>query len=1021
MIVGLFLVGMLGVAPARASARASAVTTPASGSTESTSVTATTPDWVTLAQCEAEPKSAYDGNYWHKNKSSWCRSDDRHLFLENPITHREYFRLWYRLTFIGRAHNGDRSVEIQAEVKNWRANVYNRAVYDRAIAELQLHLFPTCRYLNAGSDCGEPGQTFMSFPVMTDASTTRTYVLNPTTTTASPGDVNPEDKKGYYSLTPVIRFPETSLGGGGYEETLCRDDFRCDSASYSPGLGGCIFTNVTSVFPVDCSDGDTWESACFIKDAFEDIGRTYPGIPGTYVPGQLGAGKGPLTRNYYQRGGVSNKHPTKALNACKAEWGATTYTWRDDGQRNDCDEYPFASTYQNANAAVPPRAFAVRPVLSSHNRSVGGSLNAFYGRDRILDGDEFYVKVVGSAPMPWVWTPPPPETRTVMVVGDSISQGLEGDYTWRYRLKSYLGSAVNFVGPHEGTTRLPTAQPFGFPAVSAPAAFDGEYRNLTSFDSDHFAQWGRQAHQVKDEIRQRVADYQPDYLLVELGFNDLGWGVSDPDGVIADMMTIIAEARVAKPDVRILVANVPHRTFLSVVPDLEHLTDIYNSKLGPILALVNSTQSPVRLVDVNSALNPYADSYDGLHPNGVGEYRIARAFANVLAGQFALGHTVGAIPASVPDVVPSGVGWLAATPTASGINVRWDHSFGAGGYWLYQRDDTVNGTFERSALQIPADSWNVNWVLPGHQYSFYVVPARGDNISGPASPVGSAVADPRTAAGPNDLVVRPSTSYVDISWQPPTGAFSDTVTGYQLYYFDQTQADSFISAPIWAAGTSYRLTGLVPGHRYTIVVSSMNTAGEGFPSAGPEVIFGYGAPGPPTITAAEMVSPSDVQVRWNSVTGATSYTVWARNATTGEAFHPVGTVTGTVHQVGWLFDDNSADRWEWYVVAANGSLSGPPSAILHSNLDPPVLLTAQKLTASDVLLTWTAVPGAAFYKVLSRTLNAGSDYTVHETTFDTTHQIGWLWPPGADYWEWCVVAATQFVTSPRSNCMRTQQ
>jgi hypothetical protein len=42
----------------------------------------------------------------------------------------------------------------------------------------------------------------------------------------------------------------------------------------------------------------------------------------------------------------------------------------------------------------------------------------------------------------------------MMVVGDSISQGFEGDFTWRYRLWEWFSSqglAVDFVGPFIGT------------------------------------------------------------------------------------------------------------------------------------------------------------------------------------------------------------------------------------------------------------------------------------------------------------------------------------------------------------------------------------------------------------------------------------------------------------------------------------------------------------------------------------------------------------------------------------------
>jgi hypothetical protein len=68
----------------------------------------------------------------------------------------------------------------------------------------------------------------------------------------------------------------------------------------------------------------------------------------------------------------------------------------------------------------------------------------------------------------------PRDAISIMVVGDSISQGFEGDWTWRYRLWEWFqteGVAVNFVGPYIGT-RPPT--PTGPPAppqmLGAPAA-----------------------------------------------------------------------------------------------------------------------------------------------------------------------------------------------------------------------------------------------------------------------------------------------------------------------------------------------------------------------------------------------------------------------------------------------------------------------------------------------------------------------------------------------------------------------
>lgn len=56
------------------------------------------------------------------------------------------------------------------------------------------------------------------------------------------------------------------------------------------------------------------------------------------------------------------------------------------------------------------------------------------------------------------------------------------------------------------------------PMVSGGYAEDAD----SGFQSAHFALWGRQAAQTKEEIKKMVTDYQPTHLLVLLGFNDLG-------------------------------------------------------------------------------------------------------------------------------------------------------------------------------------------------------------------------------------------------------------------------------------------------------------------------------------------------------------------------------------------------------------------------------------------------------------------------------------------------------------------
>jgi lysophospholipase L1-like esterase len=187
---------------------------------------------------------------------------------------------------------------------------------------------------------------------------------------------------------------------------------------------------------------------------------------------------------------------------------------------------------------------------------------------------------------------------------------------------------VDFVGPWSGTTKLPAAVPAGYPDVPVPPNHSGAYRpGITFTESQNYAQWGWQLHQAKDVVNGTVSTYQPDYLVVELGFNDLGWSVSSPSGLADDLRTFVANARAAKPNLKIIVGNVVHRTPLDAAPDLPQKITEYDASLGSVVSSLSTATSPVVMADLDTPYDENQHTYDGLHPNGVGEYVLAKAFA----------------------------------------------------------------------------------------------------------------------------------------------------------------------------------------------------------------------------------------------------------------------------------------------------------------------------------------------------------------------------------------------------------
>lgn len=198
----------------------------------------------------------------------------------------------------------------------------------------------------------------------------------------------------------------------------------------------------------------------------------------------------------------------------------------------------------------------------------------------------------------------------VMVIGDSISQGREGDWTWRYRIWEWFREQdlpVSFVGPYTGTVPVDEPEPPRPPPLDSepprpppPFRADGGYAVGVApefmANSSHFAASGQQANQAKHLIAEQVAAYEPDFCFVQLGFNDLGWFVSGPSDTLASVKYLVDQARSVKPDLKFAVANVPHRTDLRGREDLPLNTDIYNAMLARWIPGWSSPESPVALV-----------------------------------------------------------------------------------------------------------------------------------------------------------------------------------------------------------------------------------------------------------------------------------------------------------------------------------------------------------------------------------------------------------------------------------------
>ncbi|WP_331767206.1 GDSL-type esterase/lipase family protein [Embleya sp. NBC_00896] len=228
----------------------------------------------------------------------------------------------------------------------------------------------------------------------------------------------------------------------------------------------------------------------------------------------------------------------------------------------------------------------------------------------------------------------------IMIVGDSISHGSSGHWTWRYRLWRHLRAhdvRLDLVGPKTG---LDNVDP------------DGTTYADPDFDT-YLAE--------KDAIEAKVAEHRPEYLLVLLGINDLLWHPVEPPRFEADLREFVANARRADPRLRIVVGRILPTRKAGDEPEFAARVAASNDRIEAVAADLNTDEAPLVVARTDAEFVAAEHTWDGTHPNPAGEYRIAAAFADILAAAFGLG-------AHYPRPFPR----IADTPTAANSNTPTD-------------------------------------------------------------------------------------------------------------------------------------------------------------------------------------------------------------------------------------------------------------------------------------------------------------------------------------------------------------
>jgi hypothetical protein len=235
---------------------------------------------------------------------------------------------------------------------------------------------------------------------------------------------------------------------------------------------------------------------------------------------------------------------------------------------------------------------------------------------------------------------------------------------------------------------------------------------------------------VGDSITQgKVARYRPNYLLVLLGLNDIFWYGISQSGMVENLAGFIANARAARPHIRIVLGVIPPDIHQQTNPALAAAFAIYNRTISSTAVQLSTAASPIAVANDGPGIGVAADLWDGTHPNANGEIKIAAAFADVLAGRFHLGDVY---PTPFP-VLPTGPltrPQLTVRPSrkAHQAVLAWTLSPGASGYYVYLEDVTHGATtFTKLPSPLPStqDPWTAQLLITGHTYAFKLQACKG--------------------------------------------------------------------------------------------------------------------------------------------------------------------------------------------------------------------------------------------------------------------------------------------------------
>lgn len=262
--------------------------------------------------------------------------------------------------------------------------------------------------------------------------------------------------------------------------------------------------------------------------------------------------------------------------------------------------------------------------------------------------------------------------------------------------------------------------------------------------------------------------------------------------------------------------------------------------------------------------------------------------------------------------------------------------------------------------------------LPPDTTYYFMVRARENHRRGvPSAKVSAtttgATPAPTVPAAPTEVTATGGTRQVTVSWTAVAGA-----TSYNLYWSDTSSVTTTNGTKMTGVPRPAIVTGLADSKTYYVIVTAVNSAGEGAASVQVAATTLPATPAPTAPAAPAGVGATggneQVTVTWSAVTGATSYNIYW-SATPG-----VTKTTGTripAVTSPYVHTGRTASTTYYYIVTAQNSAgeSGASSEASATTNPPPATVPAAPSGVQavggnqQVTISWNAVSGATSYNL----------------------------------------------------------